>query len=137
MGRVYNPNKPGKEREHLLKLIKVTINEIHDCQVGCDDYKDLASFLSLTLNAVSDTVSTTTAAWEKRGYWLKADRFRLEWSWIDNISQQIESLLRQNDWEALIKLTNEMQSKLVNVPLLKKHRFGKPWVGAYEKYYKP
>ena len=137
MGRVYNPNKPGKERERLLKLMKVTIKELHECQAGSDDFKDLASFLSLTLKAVSVTVSTTITAWEKRGYWLKADRFRLEWSWVDNISQQVEVMLRQSDWEALVKLTNEIQLNLVNVPLLKKHRFGKPWVGAYDKYNKP
>ncbi len=136
LGRVYNPNRPGKERDRFLKVIIVTINKLHNCSVGSDEFKDISAFLLLSTRAVTRSIETTTTAWEKRGYWIKADRFRLEWSWLDKYMNQLDRNIQNGEWDSIVKLADEIHHHLGEIPLLKKHRFGKPWLGAYKKYKK-
>ena len=46
--------------------------------------RDLAAFIAISLEKIFETVETSVVAWEKKGYWVKADRFRLEWEWSKN-----------------------------------------------------
>ena len=133
-GRVYNPNAPGKERDRLLKVIIVTINELHNNHVGSEEFKDLSAFLLLSSRAVSRSVETTTTAWEKRGYWIKADRFRLEWSWLERHNERLDQNIYKGEWNLIVNVADEIHHHLGEIPLLKKHRYGKPWLGAYKKY---
>jgi hypothetical protein len=134
LGRVYNPNRPGKERERLLKVIVVVINELHSSGVGSSEFEDLSAFLLLSLTAVCRSIEKTTTAWEKRGYWIKADRFRLEWMWLDSCITKLDRELDKGNWSSIINVSDEILRHLDEVPLLRKHRYGKPWLGAYSKY---
>jgi len=134
LGRVYNPNRPGNERDRLLKVIVVAINEMQSSCVGGNEFKDLSAFLLLSLKAVCRSIEKTTTAWEKRGYWIKADRFRLEWIWLDHSIVNLDRELYKGNWNSIIKVTDEILRYLDAVPLLRNHRFGKPWLGAYKKY---
>ena len=42
---------------------------------------DLVAFIALALLEIDANIEKTVAPWEKRDYWVKADRFRMQWGW--------------------------------------------------------
>jgi hypothetical protein len=44
---------------------------------------ELGAALTASLKEIRDSVDRTAEAWEKRDYWLKADAFRRQWSWVE------------------------------------------------------
>lgn len=84
MTRLIKSGSAGKDRILLEKGIIIAIRELSK-QSDVDDLtRDILAYVSLSLNAIGETIDESVAAWEKRGYWIKADRYRMEWSWAGN-----------------------------------------------------
>ena len=84
MGRVIHLERAGKERNRLARQVLTAIRLLGQ-QEGIDERtRDLAAFVGLALEDLFATVDPTVEAWEKRGYWVKADRYRMEWRWTDD-----------------------------------------------------
>lgn len=133
MGRVINPNSAGKERNRLVKTVALSIREL--TQRGEPDAlaRDLAAYIVLALQRVDETVDQSVLAWEKRGYWVKADRFRLDWSWAGRYAAEIKTALLNEDWAAVAVGAAHISAKISAVKVSPRHRMGKPWEGAWEK----
>ncbi len=41
----------------------------------------------LALEEINSNIDKSVEAWEKRGYWVKADKFRLDWEWSGKLCQ--------------------------------------------------
>jgi len=93
---------------------------------------DLVAYISMALSEIHKTVDQSVTAWEKRGYWLKADRFRLQWEWSLKESQVIKEALYSEDWAAIALASARITEKLSDVEVAKNHRLGMPWQGAWE-----
>ena len=133
MGRVINTQSAGKERTRLTKATVIAIRELMRQKDINDQTKDLAAFIALSLDAISKTIEPSLIAWEKRGYWVKADRFRLEWSWSEKLGGQMRQAALEEDWPTVAKTVAQVAEKLGNVKVSERHRMGKPWVGAWNK----
>ena len=133
LSRVINPNGVGKERTRLTRAIVLSIRELMKQTEPNNQTRDLAAFISIALQAVDETIDVSVTAWEKRGYWLKADRFRLEWDWTKLLSEKMQLALLAEDWPQVAALAVRIAEKLQNVKVPQKHRLGTPWVGAWEK----
>jgi len=94
--------------------------------------KDMAAYIVLALREIHDTVETSVVAWEKRGYWVKADRFRLEWEWSQTLSDKLYQALMTDDWAAMAMLLAQIAQKLNKEQIPARHRMGTPWVGAWK-----
>jgi hypothetical protein len=70
-------------------------------------------------------------AWEKRGYWVKADRFRMEWLWTGQYAEKMKNAVLQDDWATIAMLMPQIAQKFGKVVVSENHRLGKPWLGAY------
>ncbi|RJP49310.1 MAG: hypothetical protein C4586_07630, partial [Anaerolineaceae bacterium] len=81
MSRVINPDSVGKERTRLTKSIVLCIRELAKQAEVTSETKDQAAFIALALQAIADGIDVSVVAWEKRDYWVKADKFRMEWMW--------------------------------------------------------
>jgi hypothetical protein len=133
LGRVINPDGVGAERNRLVKAIVLALRELmRQSQTDQHTY-DLAAFISLALNEIAGTIDTSVAAWEKRGYWVKADRFRLEWDWAGNLSEQMRTALIAGDWPQVAQIAVKVAGKLGDVHVPVRHRLGTPWVGAWDQ----
>lgn len=66
--------------------------------------KDIAAFIALALQAISDGVDVSVAAWEKRDYWVKADKFRMEWRWAGMLAEKMKSAVLGDDWATIASL---------------------------------
>lgn len=132
MGRVINPDSAGRERTRLTKATVLALRALMRQTQPDDTSRDLASFISLALLQISETIDVSVEAWEKRGYWLKADRFRLEWEWAKHSGKQMQDAVLRDDWAEIARISAFVGGKLMKVVVSDKHRLGTPWVGAYQ-----
>ena len=131
MSPIINPESAGKERTQLSKAIVLAVRELAQQTDVTDEAKDLAAFISLALQSISEGIDVSVAAWEKRGYWVKADRFRMDWMWTGQLAAKMKTALLADDWAAIAMLMPQIAQKFSKIEIAKNHRLGRPWVGAY------
>jgi hypothetical protein len=133
MSRVINPESAGKQRTQLSKAIVLAVRELaRQKDVGAET-RDLASFISMALQVIADGIEVSVTAWEKRDYWIKADKFRMEWIWAGQIAEKMRTSILSEDWGSVALLSAQTAQKLVKIKVSENHRLGKPWVGAFEQ----
>jgi hypothetical protein len=136
MGRVINPDTGGKQRTYLTRCI------LHACQMPLandlpiDEIRDRAAFIYFSLIAIDRSINITVTAWERRDFWVKADKFRLEWSWAEKFATRLKEDIESAYWTHINKLFQEIQSQLVGITLAPHNRLGSPWFGAWDQYIK-
>jgi len=133
MSRVINPESAGKERTQLTKAIVLAVRELAKQKDVTDEAKDLTAFIVLALKSISAGIDISVAAWEKRGYWVKADRFRMEWVWTGQVSDKMKVAIFTNDWGTIAMLMPQIAQKFNKIVVSDNHRLGKPWVGAFKQ----
>lgn len=133
MSRVINPESAGKERTRLIKCIVLALRELMQQTETNSASNDLAAFISIALQEIHDSIDSSVTAWEKRGYWVKADRFRMEWEWTGRVSSAMKNALLSNDWGEVAGQSAYIMQKFFTVQVPARHRLGTPWVGAYQR----
>lgn len=132
MSRVIQINGVGKERTQLTRATVLALRELAQESEPTSKSRDLVAFIIITLEQINRTVDESVLAWEKRGYWIKADRYRLDWSWTLKISKDLRQALFGEDWQKVAQSCVDLASKLNSVKLPKRHTLGTPWEGAWE-----
>jgi len=132
VSKIINTVNVGTERNRLLKAIVIAIRELMKQTSVDSTTKDLAAFISNALIAVHETVERSVIPWEKRDYWVKADKFRLEWAWTKEIGEEMLEATLEQDWAKVALLSASVGQKLKNIMVSDRHRMGKPWVGAWD-----
>jgi hypothetical protein len=117
----------------LSKATVIAIRELMRQGDVNEHTKDLAAFIALSSDAISKTIEPSVLAWEKRGYWVKADRFRLEWSWAEFLGAKMRKATLEEDWPTVATTAAQIAEKLSKVMVSERHRMGEPWVGAWKK----
>lgn len=133
LGRVVHLESAGKQRNLLSKSVLAAIRLLMQQQEVNEQTRDLAAYIALALQEISNTIDPTVSAWEKRGYWLKADRYRMEWSWAETLGGKMEQALHQEDWEAVAQIAAEVANRLANAAKLKRAGTQAPWEGAWKR----
>ena len=132
MSRVINPDSSGKERTRLSKSAALAIRELASLREPGEESRDLAAFLVLALGRISETVEESVVAWEKRGYWVKADRFRMEWGWTQTKSDLLFKYLQEQNWDGIIQQVVQVSQKLSAVKVPARKPQIDPWTDAYK-----
>lgn len=133
MGRVIHTERAGKERNHLARLVVSAIRQLGQQEEINDQTRDLAAFVGLALGDLYATVDPTVEAWEKRGYWIKADRYRMEWLWADTLGKKMRNAVLQEDWGCVAMTSAEIAQKLTKTDAVKRASHEAPWNGAWHK----
>jgi hypothetical protein len=133
MSRIINQDSAGKQRSTLVKGIALALRELSRQSSAGDEARDLAAFIALALKEISAGIDPSVAAWEKRGYWVKADRVRMEWAWSGALSSKMQAALSAGDWAAVAGMAAQTAGKISNVQVAEHHRLGKPWLGAFQR----
>ncbi len=131
MSRVINPDSVGKERTRLTKGIVLCIRELAKQTTVTPEAKDLAAYIALALQAISEGIDVSVTAWEKRDYWVKADKFRMEWMWAGHSAEKMKAAVLTDDWATVAALMPQIASRFNKIEVSNNHRLGKPWAGAY------
>lgn len=132
MGRVINPENAGKTRSQLSKAVVLAIRNLMKETGATTGARDLAAFIVLALLEIDQTIETSVLAWEKRGYWVKADRFRMEWEWAKIYADKIKAALIEDDWGQVAQSIIQISRKLQKVIVSERNRIGRPWEGAWD-----
>lgn len=133
MSRIINPESAGKDRTRLTKGIVLAVRELARQAEPGPEARDLAAFIALALLLISDGIEVSVAAWEKRDYWVKADKFRMEWAWTGQYGEKMRIAVTTGDWGTVAIVAAQTAQKLSKITVPPGHRLGTPWVGAWEE----
>jgi hypothetical protein len=133
LSRVIKIESVGKDRTQMIRAIVLALRELMR-QTGTDQLTyDLAAFIALSLKEIYETIDISVSAWEKRGYWVKADRFRMEWTWTETLSQAMKQAILSDDWAGVARASAQVAEKLGDTKVPVRHKLGTPWTGAWDK----
>jgi hypothetical protein len=133
LGRVINPETAGKERTQLSKAIVLALRELMQQSEPNNASRDLVAFIALALETIDGTIDSSVGAWEKRGYWVKADQYRMEWAWAGQSGKALRQALLAEDWANVALNAVKVAQKFNNIKLPQRSRIGQPWDGAYNQ----
>lgn len=101
------------------------------------EQRDIFAYLQLCLAEMDRTVDRTVEAWENRGYWVKADRFRLDWSWAAQGKRELGAALENENFELAIESIAGLASNLAGHEPYKKDLKSSPWLGSWDQWRSP
>lgn len=132
MGRVIHTESAGKNRQRLIKGVALSVRQLAQQREAGEEARDLAAFIALALEQIAAGIDESVAAWEKRDYWVKADRFRMEWAWAAQLGAGMRAAVLAGDWAAVAQIAAQVAQKVGHVTVPPGHRLGRPWVGAWK-----
>lgn len=134
MSRVINRETAGKERKTLMRSVALALRELMRQSEPDQMSRDLAAYLGMTLLEIFETVNVSVAAWEKRDYWVKADRYRMEWIWSEQLGNQMCAAVSKDDWGQIAMISAQIAQQVMSIEVPKRHRLGTPWEGAWKRF---
>ncbi len=130
MSKIYSPDSAGKDRARLSKTIVLALRELMKQSEPDDLTRDITAYVVLALEEIAAGIDASVEAWEKRGYWVKADRFRLDWEWAGSSATKLRNAFASEDWGTIAITAAHIAQKLNKIEIPQRHRLGTPWVGA-------
>ena len=132
MSRVINTANPGKKRNHARRTIAEVLRHLMFRKRIDDESKDMAALVVFSLREIADSVDVTTSAWESRDYYLKADRFRLEWEWAASTAGRLETLVVSGQWDLLPAELIALAPRFADIRIAKMTRGSEAWQGRLQ-----
>ncbi|HEY1409492.1 MAG TPA: hypothetical protein VF434_11145 [Promineifilum sp.] len=133
MSRVIHVDNPGKRRNQARRSIAEILRFLGQKQQIDDEARDMAAMLVYFLVEIKATVDESAAAWEKRGYWMKVERFVRDWEWIPELAANIDDVVRNKAWDLLPELLAELSPHFDDIHIKTLTRKPSQWRGAYGK----
>jgi hypothetical protein len=131
MSRVINTSGPGKRRNQQRRTIAEILRHLMLKRNLDDEAKDMAATLVLALREIAETVEQSTVPWEKRNYFLKADRFRRKWEWATIHADRLARLVMDDGWDAFPKELAMLAPYFKDVRVVKFTRQPSAWQGNH------
>lgn len=133
MSRVINTNNPTTVRNQNRRLIAEILRRLSQKPQIDEDGKDMVAMIVYALREIHEGVQQTIAAWEKRDYWMKAERFLRDWQWTNETAVNLEDVLRHEAWDLLPELMAELFPRFADIQLKSMTRSTDTWAGCYKK----
>lgn len=133
MSRVIATDSVGKERRQLRRTIAEALRRLASKKEFDEESQDLTALIVFSLRRLDEGVDRTATAWEKRDYYLKADRFRLEWEWVDQTAYSLETALLLGQWEQVPEILVGLFPKFTDVTIARYTRSPNLWQGCYQR----
>lgn len=133
MSRVINPDNPSKIRNRNRRTIAELLRRLSQKPKVDAEAKDMASAIVFALREIAEGVEQTVRAWEKRDYWMKAERFLREWEWTGEAAANMEDVIRNDAWDLLPRLMAELFPRFSDVQIKTMTRKPDVWRGCYER----
>ncbi len=130
MSRVINTNSPDKVRSQARRTIAEILRLLSRKPDVDDEAKDMAAIIVYLLREIDASVKQTVDAWEKRGYWMKAERFLRDWEWPREDAANLEDVIRNDAWDLLPQLLGELLARFDDIQIKKITRSPATWRGA-------
>lgn len=133
MGRVIHTERPGKVRHRYRRTIAEMLRRLSQKPTFDDEAKDQAALIVLCLHGMADTVDQTRRAWEKRDYWMRAERFQRQWEWLDPMADALSGVLYDERWGQLPAVLAQLMPQFADITAKRMTRKSTSWQEAYER----
>jgi hypothetical protein len=133
VSRVISTNSVGKERRQLRRTIAEALRRLAHKPSFDEESRDLAALIVFCLRRLEDGVEQTIQAWEKRDYFLKADRFQRQWEWLDETAYALESALLLGQWDEVPAALAMLFPRFADITVGRFTRSTEAWEGCYER----
>ena len=134
MSRVVATEGPGKVRNRHRRTIAEALRRLSQKPKLDGEARDLAALIVLCLHGIADTVDQTIEAWEKRDYWMKAERFREQWRWLEPTADELSAVIYGGEWDQLPVTLAQLMPHFADVKVKQMTRKPTLWQGAYERF---
>ncbi len=134
MSRIIHTEAPGKVRHQHRRTVAEALRRLSQKSQLDDEVQDLAALIIFSLHGMADTIEQTTEAWEKRDYWMKAERFREEWRWLESTTDELGSVIYEGRWDSLPVVLAQLMPRFADITVKQMTRKPVLWQGAYEKF---
>ena len=134
MSRVISTQGPGQVRNHHRRTIAEALRRLSQKPGLDDEAKDLTALIVFSLHSIADTVDQTIVAWERRDYWVKAERFREQWRWLEPTADELSAVIYEGRWNQLPPVLAQLMSHFADVKIKQMTRKPALWQGAYERF---
>jgi len=133
MSRVIAVEKVGQERHRLRRTIAEALRHMIRRPAFDEESQDLAALIVFSLRRLEQGVEQTAAAWEKRNYYLKADRFRREWEWVEETAFALETALLLSQWDRVPPILATLIPRFSDITIAKYTCSPDVWQGCYQR----
>lgn len=134
MSRIINVDgTPTTQRNRLRRAIAEILRHLSAKQEVDAETKDMLAFVVVALHAMEDSIDASCVAWEKRNYYLKADRFRYKWEWLGPTAARIEDLIMTSNWSLLPTELSGLAARFHDVKVSKFTKSPSLWNGTFDK----
>lgn len=133
MSRVINTDSPGKRRSQARRSTAEIIRYLSRKSAMDDEARDMAAELVYLLREIKATVDESVVAWEKRGYWLKSERFLRDWEWIPELAANVEDVVRNQAWDLLPELVVDLAPHFDDIKIKSYTRKPDQWQGTFQR----
>ena len=133
MGRIVSVDSTGAQRQRLRRTIAESLNRLMAKRVLDDEARDLAALIVLSLREIDAGIDRSATAWEKRDYFVKADRLRADWAWVPRAADRMTVLIRGGDWARLPVVLASLAPRFADIQVIKLTRSSRSWQGAYRR----
>jgi len=134
MSRIIATASPGKVRNRHRRTIAEALRRLSQKSQLDGEAKDLAALIVFCLHGMADTVDRTIEAWEKRDYWMKAERFREKWRWLEPTTDELAAVIYKGRWAQLPTVLAQLMPHFADIKIKQMTRKPVLWQGAYEKF---
>ena len=133
MSRIIATESVGQQRHKLRRTIAEALRRLATKQTFDRESLDLAALIVFSLRRLEEGVEQTASAWEKRDYYLKADRFRLEWDWLNETAYALESALLLGNHDRVPENLATLFPKFADITISRYTRSSKLWEGCFQR----
>ena len=130
MARIVRPPSGASLRQRALRRLRQALQWPGDPGSA----KDRQAYALEQLTWVNESVRETLEAWEKREYWVKAERFRIEWAWAATLEPDLERALAAEDDGLLSETLAQLLVRLVQTGVRADQTLQpEAWRGAWKR----
>ena len=134
MSRIISTESPGKIRSQHRRTIAEALRRLSQKTQFDAEARDLAALIVFCLHGIAGTIDQAIEAWEKRDYYMKAERFREKWRWLEPMTDQLSGIIYTGRWEELPIALAGLMPYFADVKVKQMTRKPSVWQGAYEKF---
>jgi hypothetical protein len=131
--RLVNAVNPSTERNQLRRTVAEALRHLMGKKKIDEESKDLVALIVYSLRSIAQGVDQSACAWEKRDYFVKADKFRMEWAWAEKSANRLEMILRGELWGELPLALAELAPRFSDITITKFVRTEALWQGRYRQ----
>ncbi len=131
MSRVINTDSAGKKRNQHMRTGAELLRHLSQKSSLDDEARDMVALLVFCLREIDEGIDASAQAWEKRDYWMKAEEFRQRWHWTGDLSDELQTLVFEEQWQRLPEIMVRLFPYFSDIKINKFMRKSSLWQGSY------